>query len=88
MSDKKSKIMSLSVEPEMQELLKNSAKKLGYSVSQLVRDLVDKHLDLLVNDGEKIPVILWVPVNLRDDSEGLRDWLNVKTEAITKALSS
>ncbi len=55
---KKLKIMSLSVEPEMQELLKNSSKKMGCSVSSLVRDLVDKHIDLIVNDGEEIPVMI------------------------------
>jgi len=84
---KKLKIMSLSVEPEMQDLLKTSAKKLGCSVSQLVRDLVGKHLNLLVNDGEEVPVILKIPAELKGDEEGLRQWLNAKSEAIIKALA-
>jgi multidrug efflux pump subunit AcrB len=88
MSEKKSKIMSLSVEPEMQDLLKSSAKKMGYSVSELVRNLVTKYLDLVVNTGEEIPVILQVPANLREDPEGLKKWLTVRTEGIVKALSN
>ena len=84
---KKLKIMSLSVEPEMQDLLKTSSKKLGCSVSALVRDLVDKHLDLLVNDGEEIPVILRIPTGLKGDKESLEKWLASRVSAIADALS-
>ena len=88
MSDKKLKIMSLSVEPELHELLKSTAKKGGYhSVSKMVRDLVDKHLSLLVNDGEEIPVILKVPAHLKGNEEGLKQWLAQKTAAVVKALA-
>jgi hypothetical protein len=83
---KKLKIMSLSIEPEMQDLLKASAKKAGCSVSHLIRDLVNKHLTLIVNEGEEIPVILKVPTHLKGDEAGLRQWLTVKVEAIVKAL--
>ncbi len=78
--------MSLSVEMEMQKLLKDSAKKAGVSVSQLVRDLVNKHLSLTVNDGEEIPIIIKVPAHLRGDDAGLRTWLNGKVDGIVKAL--
>lgn len=84
---KKLKIMSLSVEPEMQELLKNSSKKMGCSVSSLVRDLVDKHIDLIVNDGEEIPVILKIPTSLRGNPEELKVWLDSRVSGIVKALS-
>lgn len=85
--ESKIKIMSLSLDPEMHELIKNSAKKLGHkNVSQLIRDLVSKYLDLLVNDADDIPVILRVPNRLKDDQESLRAWLNIKMEAIANAL--
>lgn len=87
MSDKKLKIMSLSVEPDTHDLLKQSAKKMGISVSHLIRDLVDKHLNLLVNDGEEIPVILKIPVELKGDEANLRKWLESRIEAIVKALA-
>jgi predicted DNA-binding protein len=86
--ENKIKIMSLSLDPEMHELIKNSAKKLGHkNVSQLIRDLVSKYLDLLVNDAEDIPVILRVPNSIKDDPESLRAWLKVKMDAIANALS-
>jgi len=88
MSEKKLKIMSLSIEPEMQDLLKVSAKKAGISVSSLIRSLVDKHLSLIVNDGEEIPVILKIPAHLKDEEEGLKKWLEAKSEAIFNALTS
>lgn len=87
MSDKKGKIMSLSIDADMQKLLKESAKKAGLNRSQLIRQLVEKHLNLLVNEGEEIPIILKVPSHLRGDTEGLKTWLAAKTEAIIKHLS-
>lgn len=86
MNDKK-KSMSLSIDPEMQKLLKVSAKKAGKTVSELVRDLVEKHLGLLVNEGEEIPIIIKVPMQLKQDEVNLRAWLGVKVDAIVKALS-
>jgi hypothetical protein len=85
--ESKIKIMSLSLDPEMYDLIKNSAKKLGHkNVSQLIRDLVTKYLDLLVNDADDTPVILRIPAEVREDSEKLRAWLHVKADAITNAL--
>lgn len=88
MASEKIKIMSLSLDPEMHELIKNSAKKLGHkNVSQLIRDLVSKYLDLLVNDAEDTPVILRIPKSIRENPEDLGAWLKIKMEAIAKALS-
>lgn len=85
---KEIKIMSLSLDPEMHELIKNSAKKLGHkNVSQLIRDLVSKYLDLLVNDADDVPVILRIPNHLKDNTDELRAWLHQKSEAITYALT-
>jgi len=84
----KIKIMSLSLDPEMHELIKNSAKKLGHkNVSQLIRDLVSKYLDLMVNDSDDIPVILRIPGDLKENPEALKSWLHFKSDAIAKALS-
>lgn len=83
---KETKIVSLSLDPEMHELIKNSAKKLGHkNVSQLIRDLVSRHLDLMVNDKDEVPVIIRVPGSLRGGA--LRDWLYRKSDAISDALS-
>jgi hypothetical protein len=80
---KKSNIMSLSMEQEMQERLKAQAKKKSISVSKLIRDLVDRYLSA---DDEVIPVILKIPQKLKGDEAGLRVWLNAKVEAVVKTL--
>jgi hypothetical protein len=82
---KKLNIMSLSVEPEMQDKLKRFAKAKEVSVSKLVRDLVDKYL---VAEDDVIPVILKIPNKLKGDQESLQKWMEQKSAAIVKALSS
>jgi hypothetical protein len=85
---KETKIVSLSLDPEMHELIKSSAKKLGHkNVSQLIRDLVSRHLDLMVNDKDEVPVIIRVPGALKGDKKALKDWLYMKSDAISDALS-
>jgi hypothetical protein len=84
----KSIIMSLSVKPEMQDLLKDAAKKRGSSVSELVRTLIQKHLNLVVNDGGEIPVILRIPASLKGDPTSLRQWLNSRTDKIVSSLGN
>jgi hypothetical protein len=83
--NKKLNIMSLSVEPEMQDKLKKFAKARDVSVSKLVRDLVDKYL---VIEDDVIPVILKIPTKLKGDQDGLQKWMEMKSAAIVKALSS
>jgi antitoxin component of RelBE/YafQ-DinJ toxin-antitoxin module len=84
MSNKKLNIMSLSIEPEMQDRLKKVAKAKGVSVSKMIRDLVDKYL---VVDDDSIPVILKIPSHMKGEPESLQNWLDAKTAAIVKALS-
>jgi hypothetical protein len=85
--DGKSKIVSLSLDPEMHETIKEAANKLGHkNVSQLIRDLVSKYLGLLVNDNDDIPVIIRIPGGLRDSPDELRAWLRAKSEAIADAV--
>lgn len=70
----------------MHELIKSSAKKLGHkNVSQLIRDLVSKYLDLMVNEKDEIPVIIRIPNELK--GENLKKWLYKKSDAIFDALS-
>lgn len=85
MPNKKLNIMSLSIEPEMQDRLKKIAKAKGVSVSKMIRDLVDK---FLVVDEDSIPVILKIPLHMKSEPESLQKWLDAKTAAIVKALSA
>ena len=84
--DEKSKVMSLSIKPSMQEMLKESAKRMRCSVSKLVTLLIEKHLSLIINDGMEIPVIIRVPKELRGDEEGLKKWMQSRSDAIVNAL--
>lgn len=85
--DAKTKVVSLSLEPEMHERIKDASKKLGHkNASQVVRELVAKYLELLVNEGDDIPVIIRIPASLTDNPEALKEWLRVKTEAIANAI--
>lgn len=73
--------MSLSISPEMKELLKNSAKKAGKKgISELLRELIEKYLPLMVNEGEEYPIILKIPSYLREDNEQLRAWFHSKID--------
>lgn len=80
----KSKVISVSIESDMHDSMRIAAKKLGMPVSELVRNLVDKYMGLLVNDGEEIPVIIKVPATLK--GEELRNWLDLKAKAIADAI--
>lgn len=87
MTENKLKIMSLSLEPEMHDLVKKSAKKMGHkNVSQMIRDLISKYLDLLVNDNDETPVIIRIPNKLKEDKQELKKWLDIKAKAISEAL--
>lgn len=90
--------MSVSVEPEMHEILHATVEKLRareldpkkksrISASKVVRDLVEKHLPLMVPEADKIPVIMEIPANLKGDPQALRQWLMQKIEIIVKQLA-
>lgn len=86
--NKKSNIMSLSVEPEMQDHLKKEAKKKGISVSKLMRDLIEKYLPEQEEGVELDTVILRIPRELRSTPDELRKWLDIRTAGIVKALAN
>lgn len=90
---KKLSIMSLSIEPEMQDELKKYAKEEGVSVSKLLRDLVEKYLvnrdkfTIIEHNDEFIPVVLKVPSDLRGDPK-VKDWVQSRCDAVVQKLSN
>ena len=87
MPDKKTKIMSLSLDSDMHDLIKFSSKKLGHkNVSQLIRDLISKYLDLHLNENDDVSVILRIPNEIVQDSDRLKSWLDFKSKAIFDAI--
>lgn len=90
---KKSNIMSLSMEEDMQNALKKHAKVNNVSVSKLIRDLVDtyvlheKKVTVVHHEPDSIPIVLKVPVALKGDREGLLSWMRIRTTAIVERLA-
>jgi hypothetical protein len=90
MSTKKS-IMSLSIDPELQDYIKTCAKEEGVSYSQFVRNLVikcvvEKDQWVMVKKSDEFtPVVLKIPSELKGVE--LREWLEVRTNAIVQKLS-
>lgn len=86
MANKKTNIMSLSLDPDTQDKLRSYAKqKTNGNVSKLIRDMVEK---FLVPEDDIIPVILRVPIHLKGDAENLKTWLDTKMQAVHKVLSN
>lgn len=83
--NKKLNIMSLSIESDMQDKIKEHAKTRKVSVSKLIRDLVEKYL---INEEDVFPIILKVPTKLKEDPDNLQKWLETRVEAIVKTLSA
>lgn len=86
--NKKSNIMSLAVELEVQDRLKKVAKQRNTSVSKLIRDMIEKHIGPDVEDGTVFDtVILKIPAAVKSSSDDLRQWLQVRVDNIIKALT-
>ena len=85
---KKHTIMSLSIEPDLQEKLKRIAKEDGVSVSKLVRDTIQKYLvdkdqlTVVEKSDEYSNIVLQIPKSVQSDSAELRRWLEVRMNAI------
>lgn len=90
MTDSKSiKNMSIAIDKEMKEIIESAAKKTGKSNSSFVRDIVEKYINLEVNDGEEINIVLQIPVAFKSKNKetDLRAWLQSKTNEIVKVLT-
>jgi len=85
MSSKKGMIMSLSIDPDIQERMKAVAKKRNISVSRLIRDMAEKNLP--VNEDEEIDTVIFkIPVAAKASKDVLKQWLSVRVDAVVKAL--
>ena len=83
----KYKIMSFSVEQEHKDMMEEAMLQSGLTKSEIIRSLIKKHLNLVVNDGEAIPIIMRVPSDFRGDAQALKQWLDKKSDAIVKSLT-
>lgn len=94
---KNKKVMSIAIEPELQEELKDYAKRKDVSVSSYVGDLIAKGIKLSVDedpivvgkpsDETVMPIILKLPQEYKGNKEKLTEWLATQTAAIINKLS-
>ena len=80
---KKLNIMSLSIEPELHDLLRDHANKKGMSVSEFVRKWLDKYP---FNSSNVIPVVIDIPEALTRDKDALNSFLSKKSQTIVSVL--
>lgn len=78
-SNKKYKTFNVYLEEEYQAVLKESAKSSQISVSQLLRNLINKYVK--VESGTK-KVVLNIPKEVIQNSEELEKWLTAKKNAL------
>ncbi len=78
-SNKKYKTFNVYLEEEYQAVLKESAKLSDISVSQLLRNLINKYVK--VEAGTK-KVVLNIPIEVVQNSEELDKWLTTKKNAL------
>jgi len=89
MTNRKSNIMSLSVDLEIQDRLKKVAKQRNTSVSKLVRDVLDRHLGPDVEDGTVFDtIILKIPTTVKERPGELEQWLQARFAAVVKHLTN
>ena len=94
MPKKKTDIMAVAMSEEMQSLLTQHAKANSISRSELIRNLVNKHVidakkhTVVDHDPDTIPVVFKIPVNLKGDPAGLKQWLDLRVQAIVSKLGT
>ncbi len=81
----KIKNMSVALDADFQDKLKNLATSKGISVSSLIRETLDKYL---FADNNTVKIVFNVPKDLTTDSEKLGIWLNQKCQAIVAHFKS
>jgi vacuolar-type H+-ATPase subunit E/Vma4 len=94
---KNKKVMSIAIQPELQEELKKVSKRKGMSSSTYISNLVEQAMKLNPDDDpivvskpsdeDVIPVVLKIPTNLKSDKEKLKNWLEVQSNGILNAMT-
>lgn len=93
---KNKKVMSIAIEPDLHDELKDYTKRKDMSISSYLSLLVSKGVKIPVDDDplvlgkptdkEVIPILLNVPVALKGDKEGLQTWMESQTAGIVAKL--
>ncbi len=77
--------MSIALDEQSQELLRQAANKKNISVSSLVRETLEKYVFC---DADNIKIVMQIPKETAGDREKLEAWLNIKSQALMKHFGS
>jgi predicted DNA-binding protein len=88
MTVKKIKNMSVAADLEFKNKVIGCAKKLGKTTSEYIRDVVEKHMQLLDSEDEFTPIIVKIPNNVKNDKQQLEKWLSERVQVIINTLES
>lgn len=93
---KNKKVMSIAIVPDLHEEVKKYARRKGMSASEYVGNLIEQAVGLNIDDDplvigkpideEVTPVVLKIPVSIKEDAEQLRKWLAAQMSGIMKAI--
>lgn len=96
-NNKNKKVMSIAIEPELHESVKEYAKRKGVSTSAYIGDLVHKALKINIDeepivvgkpvDENIMAVVLKIPSELKGQKESLTEWLVSQCTALVKKLA-
>jgi len=92
------KVMSLAIDPDLHEELKEYSTRKGISTSSYICMLVEKGMKISIDDDpivvgkpvdeDVLPVILKVPASLRGDRASLKIWMDAQSAGIVNKLGS
>lgn len=85
MATKKDKILNLVVDSRYKDILRKHAESKGVSISQIIRDFVDKQL---VVEDDSVRVVFTIPKEVTTNEQKLELWLNSKTKALMNYFKS
>lgn len=94
---KNKKVMSIAIRPEVHEELKKLSKRKGVSASTYIGGLVEQAIKLNPDDDaivigkpaddDVLPVVLKVPASIANSYEKLKNWMEVQSNGIIKAMT-
>ena len=93
---KNKKVMSIAIEPELHDELRDYSRKKGMSASAYVGMLVGKALKISIDedpivvgkpvDEDVLPVMLKIPAKLKGQRDALKTWMDSQTAGIVNKL--
>lgn len=94
---KNKKVMSIAINPELHDELKKFSKRKGISASSYIGNLLEQAVKLNIDDDAMVigkplddeirAVVLKIPTALKNNPEKLKQWMDVQSAGIVKAMT-